>query len=283
MRAPLFWFGIVVALSGASVAQVVLYDSPLPADPSASGISAESSSQDTSREQENAESKALPAAPSSTRRQTQRQRFMESLIELAPVERQRLTAEDKFNLFVEASHSPITFAGAGVSAGFMQATDPNAGFNRGWSGYSKRYGAALADSQTNAFFTKFLIPVLAHQDPRYKPSGDESFISRLFDAASQVVDTVDEDGDPTFNYSQVLGTVVSASISNAYYPAESRGMLRTANRAVNGLGGAAGANILREFWPDIKHVFVRRKVSQREIEALNWRTGSQPSILPEAK
>jgi len=213
----------------------------------------------------------------------QRQNFLESRLEVAPVERPRLTVEDKFHLFVAESHSPLTYATAGVSAGFMQATDPNAGFNRGWAGYSHRYGAALADSETSAFFTKFLIPVLAHQDPRYKRNGREPFLTRLFDAASQVVNTIDDDGDPTFNYSQVLGTVVSASIANAYYPAESRGMLRTANRAMNGLGGAAGANVLKEFWPDIKHMFVPRKVSRQEVEALRWRTGSQPSIIPEAK
>ena len=125
--------------------------------------------------------------------------------------------------------------------------------------------------------------MMARQDPRYKPHGKEGFFSRLFDAASQVVDTVDDDGDPTFNYSQVLGTVVSASIANAYYPPESRGMRRTANRAVNGLGGAAGANVLREFLPDVKRMLFRRKASQREVEALSWRTGSQPSIVPEGK
>jgi len=246
------------------------YPAELPAAPSAV-----SSSRD-------AQSGLLPPAPSSTQQDVQRQRFRARL-DVLPGAPQRLTAQDKFQLYVERTNSPFIFAAAGVSASLAQATGSSPGFNRGWAGYSTRYGAALADSQTNAFFTKFLIPMMARQDPRFKRKGREGFLPRLFGAASQVVNTIDDDGDPAFNYSQVLGTVVSASIANAYYPPESRGMRRTANRAVNGLGGAAGANVLREFWPDVKRMLFHRKVSQREVEALSWSTGSQPSIVPEAK
>ena len=273
MRA-LSLLSILLTLSGAALAQGAHYDGELPAAPSAV-----SSSRDYSSSRD---SQALPPAPSTTQQEISRQRFR-SQLDLAPGEPQRLTALDKFHFYVEQANSPFTFAAAGVSAGLSQTMGTSPGFNRGWAGYGKRYGAALADSQTDAFFTKFLIPMMARQDPRYKRNGREGFLQRLFGAASQVVDTVDDDGDPTFNYSQVLGTVVSASIANAYYPPESRGMRRTANRAINGLGGAAGANVLREFWPDVKRLLVRRKVSQREVEALSWRTGSQPSIVPEVK
>jgi hypothetical protein len=209
----------------------------------------------------------LPAAPSATQMQLEQQRFR-SRIDVPPDQPQRLTSEDKFNLYLEQTYSPFTFAAAGVSAGLSQATNASPGFGQGWPGYGKRYGAALADSQTSAFFSKFLIPVLAHQDPRYKRNGREAFFPRLFDAVSQVVDTVDDDGDPSFNYSQVLGTVVSSTIANAYYPSGSRGLLHTANRAVNGLGGAAGANVLREFWPDIKHALFQRKLKPEPASEL---------------
>ncbi|MDP9268242.1 MAG: hypothetical protein M3P27_07950 [Acidobacteriota bacterium] len=271
------WGAIPVLLLTATLtaAQGSARADALPEAPSAFSSSRDSSSRD-------AQSGPLPAALSTTQQEAGRQRFR-SQLDAVPGEPHRLTAQDKFHVFVEHTNSPFTFAAAGVSAGLAQATNSSPGFNRGWAGYGKRYGAALADSETSAFFTKFLIPVMARQDPRFKRNGREPFLSRLFGAASQVVNTVDDDGDPAFNYSQVLGTVVSASIANAYYPPESRGMRRTANRAVNGLGGAAGANVLREFWPDVKRLFVRRKVSRREVEALNWRTGSQPSIVPEAK
>src|SRR3954470_14325906 len=281
MRAQLLV--ICLALSGVALAQGVRYDSDLPAAPSAvSSSSASSSGVSSSKDRSllQASAEPLPAAPSTTQQDIERQRFR-SAIDMVPGEPQHLTTQEKFNLYVQQTYSPFTFAAAGVSAGLSQAGN-SPGFNQGWAGYGKRYGAALADSETSAFFTKFLIPVMARQDPGFKRNGREPFLSRLWDAASQVVDTVDDDGDPTFNYSQVLGTVVSASIANAYYPPESRGMRRTANRAVNGLGGAAGANVLREFWPDIKRVFIRHhKVSGREIEALTWRTGSQPSVTPQ--
>jgi hypothetical protein len=219
----------------------------------------------------------LPAAPSTTQMQLEQQRFR-TRVDLPPDQPQRLTSQDKFNLYLEQTYSPFTFTAAGVSAGLSQATD-SPGFGQGWSAYGKRYGAALADSQTSAFFSKFLIPVLAHQDPRYKRNGKEAFFPRLFDAVSQVVDTVDDDGDPTFNYSQVLGTVVSSTIANAYYPSGSRGLLHTANRAINGLGGAAGANVLREFWPDIKRALFQRKPKPEPAsELLNTPQAGAPRV-----
>lgn len=244
----------------------------LPMAPSA----AVSSSRDTQ-----ADPAALPSAPSTTQQEVQHQRFLER-IDVAPDAPPRLTAQDKFQIFVADSQSPFTFAAAGLSAGLAQATNTAPGFGQGWSAYGSRYRVALADSESSAFFSKFLIPMLARQDPRFKRNGREAFLPRLFDALSQIAETVDDDGDPAFNYSQVLGTVVSASIANAYYPAQSRGFGRTANRAVHGLGGAAGANVVREFWPDLKRMFIRhRKVSEREVEALSWHTGTQPSITPQ--
>lgn len=244
----------------------------LPMAPSA----AVSSSRDTKTDPA-----ALPAAPSTTQQQVQHERFLER-IDVAPDLQPRLSAQDKFQIFVADSQSPFTFAAAGFSAGLAQATNSTPGFGQGWSAYGSRYRVALADSESSAFFSKFLIPMLARQDPRFKRNGREAFLPRLFDALSQIAETVDDDGDPQFNYSQVLGTVLSASIANAYYPAQSRGFGRTANRAVHGLGGAAGANVLREFWPDVKRMLFRhRKVNEREIEALSWHSGSQPSITPQ--
>ena len=280
-------FGVVALLGAVAAAQVAGAPSDeLPVAPSTSSNStssnAISSDQVSSSRSMNTEAAGLPSAPSTTQHAMQQERFRAQLAQ-APDQPQRLSAGDKFNIFMEQTHSPFTFAAAGVSSGLSQATNSDPGFGQGWAAYGHRYGAALADSETSAFFSKFLIPVLARQDPRFKRNGREAFLPRLFDAMSQVVDTVDDDGDPAFNYSQVLGTVVSSSIANIYYPPQSRGFKRTANRAVNGLAGAAGANVLREFWPDIKRMLVRHKSTASEVEALRWRTGSQPSIVPEGR
>jgi hypothetical protein len=263
MWAPRFGL-FVLMLAGALVAQDA---APLPAAPS-------SSSRDAAAQE-------LPAAPSATQLQLSQERFR-AQVDAPPELPRRLTAGDKFQLFMQHTNSPFTFTAAGVAAGVGQAANTDPGFGQGWRGFRSRYGAALADTESHAFFSKFLIPVLAHQDPRYKRNGREPFAARVLDALSQIVETDDDEGEPQFNYSQVLGTAVSASISNVYYPPSSRGFRRTGYRAVTRLGTEAGMNVVREFLPDLKRaIFGRPKVSEREREALSWRTGTQPSVTPE--
>lgn len=182
-------------------------------------------------------------------------------------ERPGLTSEDKFHLFVKQGYSPYLFASAGLAAGVAQATGGTPGFGAGWGAYGKRYGAAVADAESGAFFKKFLLPVLFRQDPRYKRSRDEGFRKRLFHALSRLVETETDTGAQTFNSSQVLGTAISAGLSNAYYPQESRGFGRTGQRAMNSMAADAGANILKEFWPDIRDKLFGRKPAPSALDA----------------
>src|SRR5260370_542290 len=61
-----------------------------------------------------------------------------------------------------------------------------------------------------------------------------------------------EVGEGTFNWSNVVGTAMSAGLSNAYYPPASR----TAGAALSNWGtsvaGSGLANLLPEFLPDFK-------------------------------
>jgi len=222
----------------------------------------------------------LPVAPSATQYELSQQRFR-AAVEAPPDPPRRLTLQDKFQLFVRQANSPFTFAAAGVAAGVGQATD-SPGFGPGWRGFQRRYTRGVTDSTSHAFFSKFLIPVLARQDPRFRRNGRESFRARVFSALRQVGTAQTDEGDFEFNYSQVVGSAVSATIANLYYPRRSRGLRRTSYRTVTMLGTEAGANLVREFLPDLKRVFLGGpKVSEREREALSWRTGRQPSITLE--
>lgn len=215
----------------------------------------------------------LPTAPSTSQQQARETAFREQ-IDVPPSYSPALTAGDKFQIFVQESASPFTFSAAAASAGLMHADGGARGFAGGWNGAQRRYAAAVADTEIGNFFSKFLIPVLAKQDPRYKRNGHESVGARFFDALSQVVEIDDEHGEPQFNYSQVLGTAVSATISNAYYPLESRGIRRTGERFGAHMAAGAGINVVREFLPDVKRFFLGRHVPGNERDALTWRTGT---------
>jgi hypothetical protein len=59
-----------------------------------------------------------------------------------------------------------------------------------------------------------------------------------------------------FNISEIGGNASEAALSNLYYPASERGFGKTAKNFATQMIITATANILKEFWPDIrKNVF----------------------------
>ena len=54
------------------------------------------------------------------------------------------------------------------------------------------------------------------------------------------------------NFSAISGQFVQAAVSNAYIPYRNESVSGTIENAIAGLSGVAQAQILNEFWPDIK-------------------------------
>ncbi len=179
---------------------------------------------------------------------------------------QQLSNREKFDVFVQYTYSPYTFAGAAFDAGLAQAAGAWYSYGGGMEGYGKRYGASLADSESGAFFGRFLFPVLLHQDPRYLRSTSLHTKPRIGYALSRVLVTHDDSGNKQANFSLILSVFAASGMSNAYYPREDRGWGDTAVRAGGGFLSVAEMNLLREFWPDIMRRF--RKHEPRRIQRL---------------
>jgi hypothetical protein len=189
----------------------------------------------------------------------------ESRPPLPPPDRQ-LSKREKFNVFLQHTYSPYTFAGAAFDAGLAQATGAWHSYGGGMEGYGKRYGASLADSESGAFFGRFLFPVLLHEDPRYLHSTSQNTAPRIGYALSRVLVTHDDSGNKRPNLSLILSVFAAAGMGNAYYPRDERGFADTAGRAGGDLLSTAGMNVLREFWPDIKQKF--KKHEPKRIQRL---------------
>jgi len=179
---------------------------------------------------------------------------------------QRLSNREKFDVFVQYTYSPYTFAGAAFDAGLAQAAGAWYSYGGGMEGYGKRYGASLADSESGTFFGRFLFPVLLHQDPRYLRSTSLHTKPRIGYALSRVLVTHDDSGNKQANFSLVLSVFAASGMANTYYPRNDRGWGDTAVRAGGGFLSAAEMNLLREFWPDITHKF--RKHEPKRIQRL---------------
>ena len=167
-----------------------------------------------------------------------------------------LSARSKFDLFLAHTSSPETFLGITLDAGWAQLANDWPGYGQGMQGFGKRWGALIADRQAKSFLGSFLLPTLLHQDPRYFRMGrSRPLWRRVGYAISRVGITRSDNGRDTFNSSLVLSTLLVTSLSNAYYPRQQRGLSQTMSRFGGSMLGSAQSCVLREFLPDIMHIF----------------------------
>ena len=158
-----------------------------------------------------------------------------------------LTPKQKFELAYRTSIDPVTFVLTGAIAGAQQAQNDFSGYGQGAQGYGKRYGAVYADTVTSNFFAGAIYPSLFKQDPRYFYKGTGTVRERVLYAISMAVVCKGDNGKWQPAYSEILGNLTSAGISNAYYPASDRGASLVFENTAIGIGTTAAANILQEF------------------------------------
>lgn len=159
-----------------------------------------------------------------------------------------LTKGQKFHLAWRSTLDPFSFATAAIVAGVEQSNNSFSGYGTGPSGYAKRYGASFADGAISTFLGGAILPVVFHQDPRYRYQGTGSVMSRTRHAAASVIFCRNDQNKTVFNYSNVIGNFASAGISNLYYPASDRNGagLTLQNAAIGTAFGIFGA-IMQEF------------------------------------
>jgi Carboxypeptidase regulatory-like domain len=159
-----------------------------------------------------------------------------------------LSAGQKFRLASRTLIDPVTIAIPAIIAGVELDSDDFNGYGQGTKGYAKRFGAAYADGFTSTMLGDAILPSLLHQDPRYFYKGTGSIRSRALYAIATVVICKGDNGHWQPNYSNVLGNLASAGISNLYYPSadESRVRLMIDNWLVGTVSGAA-SSLFQEF------------------------------------
>jgi hypothetical protein len=166
-----------------------------------------------------------------------------------------LTAGQKFRLALRTSTDPTAYMITGGTAGIEQWQNYFGGYGQGSRGYAKRFGAVYADGFTSNMIGAAILPAVFHQDPRYFYKGTGSIASRALYAISTVVICRGDNGRWQPNYSNLLGNIASAGISNIYYPSANRtGAQVTIDNALIGTAEGAISALIQEF--------VLRKISR---------------------
>jgi hypothetical protein len=125
--------------------------------------------------------------------------------------------------------------------------------------FPKRAGASLGDIVSQNFFGDFLLASAFHEDTRYVRKGPaRKTWARVGYAISRSLITRTDSGDPAFNFSNVLGSAMSAGLSNAYYPAVSRTMSVTLTNVGTSIAGSGLANLMPELGPDVGQWFKKK-------------------------
>jgi hypothetical protein len=169
-----------------------------------------------------------------------------------------LSVKDKFVLATQDSFDYSAFIVAGMVAGYSMATVQYREFHQGAAGYGRYYWHSFVDQTVGNYFTEAIVPTLTHEDPRYYTLGHGGFVLRTGYALSRLVVTKTDSGGKSFNYSEIVGNAAGAALSNAYYPQVERTAGNTMSKWATQVGIDGIANILKEFWPDIRRDIFHR-------------------------
>jgi hypothetical protein len=170
-----------------------------------------------------------------------------------------LTTGQKFKTVAQGAFDYIQIPWYGFLAGINQAQNSEPGYGQGAEGYGKRFAASFADGTIENFMVGAALPSLLHQDPRFYQSGKGGFMHRLVYAASRIVITRGDSGGAEGNYSEIVGSALSAGLSTyTYHPHADRTLVNTTKVWGTQVGYDTITLVVKEFWPDI-----RRKITHK--------------------
>lgn len=171
-----------------------------------------------------------------------------------------LSTREKFGLAAKDSvtdYSSYTWAAILAGQSFALNSDPELG--HGAAGYGRYYWRTFVDGISGTFFTEAIVPSIMHEDPRYYTMERGGFFRRTAYAISRSFVTKSDSGRTVFNSSEVVGNLLEAGLSNAYYPPQERGLNQTARNWGQQMESAVLNHVFQEFWPDIRRVIFRQK------------------------
>jgi hypothetical protein len=171
-----------------------------------------------------------------------------------------LTVGEKFKVVARGSFDFIQIPWYGLLAGISQAENSEPGFGQGAEGYGKRFGANAADGTIENFFTGAILPSILHQDPRFFQSNQGGFFRRTGYAVSRIFVTRTDSGGRQFNFSEIVGSALSAGISTySYHPEGDRTLPNTLSVWGTQVGYDTITIVVKEFWPDIRRKLKKNK------------------------
>ena len=180
----------------------------------------------------------------------------------------QLNSHEKGVLAARNFLDPFNFVTITGYSAIAVAANSHTPYGPGVAGFGRLAGYGLAQDAQGEFFETYLIPSLAHQDPRYHRMAGAPFKRRLGHAVVHTFVSQHDDGSPMPNYATLLNYPISAELSNLYVPGIQTDGASTARRIAVGLATDPAGSIIAEFLPDVARrihvriVFVQQVLNQ---------------------
>lgn len=143
--------------------------------------------------------------------------------------------------------------GVGVGATFQQALNSPHEWGSGIAGFGKRVGSVMGKHLVDSSI-QFTVATIRHEDLNYHRSGKQGFTPRLkYALLSTVITRKTTTGEKTVASNKIAGAVGAGFISRLWQPVRLHTVGSGIGSAGISLGVQAGSNVVREFWPEIRH------------------------------
>jgi hypothetical protein len=141
----------------------------------------------------------------------------------------------------------------GASAGLQQLRNSPHEWGQGGAGFGKRIGSAFGQHIIKNSI-QYPIAAFRHEELGYRPSGKKGFGPRLgYALTSTVITHKTTTGKKTVAAGRISGAMGAGFISRVWQPARLHTFSSGAASGGIMLGVDAGNNVVREFWPEIRH------------------------------
>lgn len=167
-----------------------------------------------------------------------------------------MTRSERLRHYLGSTFGPKALARSALRAEFGQATKTPKEWGSGAGGLATRFGSAFAQHFTRNTL-EYGASSLLHEDNRYVRSGKKRFWKRTGYAMASTFVTRHDNGRLGFAFSRVGSAGGASFISRLWMPHSIATVGAGASSFGITIGIDMGANVMREFWPDLKRHFRR--------------------------
>jgi hypothetical protein len=188
-----------------------------------------------------------------------------------------LTAKQKLILATKNVIDPFNLLTIGSLSAISVASNPHTADGPGFPGFARNASVSFTQDLTGEFFSTFLVPALAHQDPHYRRLPNLPLRKRILHVVDSVVVGQSDQGLPMFNYATVVGTICTSALGNLYVPGRKNSFGASSARIATSLATDPIGNAITEFVPDLaRRVNVQVVIVQRLINRVAIAEGGAP-------